>query len=87
VVVSCWLSPTGIRFLGFLFPPENSAALTIGLPRRQNDPDSVGVPVFRTYELRPGWVPSLLRGGGVVPTIETWMIGACRFSTASPLPR
>jgi hypothetical protein len=25
VVVSCWLSPTGIRFLGILFPPEDSA--------------------------------------------------------------
>jgi hypothetical protein len=87
VVVSCWLSPTGIRFLGFLFPPESSAALTIGLPRRRDDPDSVGVPVFRTCEKRPGWVPSLLRGGGVVPTTVTSMIGACRFSTASPLPR
>src|SRR4029453_3179230 len=25
VVVSCWLSPTGIRFLSILFPPEGSA--------------------------------------------------------------
>jgi hypothetical protein len=32
-------------------------------------------------------VPSLLRGGGVIPTNATLMAGACRFSTASPLPR
>ena len=61
--------------------------LTVGLPRRRSGPDSVGVSVFRTCETRPGWVPSLLRGGGVVPTIVTSMTGACRFSTASPLPR
>src|SRR6187397_2495118 len=41
---------------------------------------------YRTCEKRPGWVPSLLRGGGVVPATETLMTGACRFSTASPLP-
>jgi len=85
--VSCWLSPTGIRFLGILFPPENSAALTIGLPRRRNCTDSVGVSVFRTCEMRPGWVPSLLRGGGVVPIAVTSTTGTCRFSTASPIPR
>jgi len=61
--------------------------LTVGLPGRQTDPDSVGVSAFRTCEKRPGWVPSLLRGGGVVPAIVTSMTGACRFSTASPLPR
>lgn len=36
-----------------------------------DDADSVGVSVFRTCETRPGWVPSLLRGGGVIPTSET----------------
>ena len=61
--------------------------LTVGLPRRRSGPDFVGVPAFRTCEKRPGWVPSLLRGGGVVPAIVTSMTGACRFSTASPLPR
>jgi hypothetical protein len=61
--------------------------LTVGLPRRRSGPDSVGVPAFRTCEKRPGWVPSLLRGGGVVPVIATSMTGACRFSTASPVPR
>ena len=61
--------------------------LTVGLPGRRSGPDSVGVSAFRTCEKRPGWVPSLLRGGGVVPAIVTSMTGACRFSTASPLPR
>ena len=32
VLVSCQLSPAGIRFLDILFPPENSALLTVGLP-------------------------------------------------------
>ena len=35
VSVSCRLSATGIRFLGILFPPRNSALLTVGLPARQ----------------------------------------------------
>ena len=30
--VSCRLSATGIRFLGILFPPGDSAPLTVGLP-------------------------------------------------------
>jgi hypothetical protein len=86
--VSCRLSPTGIRFLDILFPPEDSALLTVGLPDRpQTSPDSVGVSVFRTHETRPGWVPSLLRGGGVLPTSAASLIGACRFTTASPIPR
>lgn len=34
VPVSCRLSPTGIGFLDILFPPETSALLTVGLPRR-----------------------------------------------------
>ncbi len=84
--VSCWLSPTGIRFLGFLSRQRIPPFLTVGLPRRRNGTDSVGVSVFRTCETRPGWVPSLLRGGGVVPTIVTSMTGACRFPTASPAP-
>ena len=86
--VSCRLSPTGIRFLDILFPPKISALLTVGLPDRHPDgPDSVGVSVFRTRETRPGWVPSLPRGGGVLPISAASLIGACRFTTASPLPR
>ena len=79
---------SGIRFLDILFPPENSALLTVGLPaRHQGRPDSVGVPMFRTHEMRPGWVPPLPRGGGVLPTGAASPIGACRFPTASPIPR
>ena len=38
--VSCCLSATGIRFLDLLFPPGNSALLTVGLPSNQRlDPD------------------------------------------------
>src|ERR1022692_960527 len=50
-------------------------------------PDSDGVSVFRTHETRPGGVPSLLRGGGVLLTSAASLIGACRFTTASPMPR
>jgi hypothetical protein len=50
-------------------------------------PDSVEVSVFRTHETRPGWVPSLPRGGGVLPTSAASPVGACRFPTASPIPR
>ena len=89
--------PRSLRFpVGFRPPAFASWAscsrqrippsLTVGLPHRHSGPDSVGVPAFRTCEKRPGWVPSLLRGGGVVPATETSMTGACRFSTASPLP-
>jgi hypothetical protein len=55
--------------------------------RHADGPDSVGVSVFRTHETRPGWVPSLPRGGGVLPISAASLIGACRFTTASPLPR
>jgi len=87
VPISCWLSPAGLRFLGILFPPEDSAFLTVGLPAPRTRLDSVGVPVFRTHQTRPGWVPSLLRGGGVVPITVTSMTGACRFTATSPVPR
>lgn len=36
---------------------------------------------------RPGWVPPLLRGGGVHATGQMPPVAACRFSTASPAPR
>ena len=85
--ISCRLSPTGVRFLDILsrqrVPPPSRLAYQP--PRGRLD--SVGVSVFRTYEMRPGWVPSLLRGGGVVPTAVTSTTGTCRFSTASPVPR
>src|ERR1051326_7190039 len=61
VSLSCCLSATGIRFLGVLFPPRDSASLTVGLPPhpRRDGPD--GVSKFRTHETRPGRVPALPR--------------------------
>ena len=88
----CWF-PVGFRPPAFASwtscsRQENSALLTVGLPgRHQGGPDSVGVPMFRTHEMRPGWVPPLPRGGGVLPTSAASPIGACRFPTASPIPR
>ena len=91
VATACWF-PVGFR------PP----ALLLGHPvparefrspyGRPTDPpadesDPVGVSVFRTHEIRPGWVPSLPRDGGAFPTSLASLIGACRFSTASPVPR
>ena len=87
MLVSCRLSSTGLGFLSILFPPEDSASLTVGLPdRHPGGLDSVGVPMFRTRETRPGWVPSLLRGGGILPTSWPSLVGACRFPAASPIP-
>jgi hypothetical protein len=51
------------------------------------DPDPAGVPVFRTHEIRPGWVPPILRGGGVLPVSVGSLPGTCRFTTASPIIR
>lgn len=90
VKVSCRLSSAGIGLLSILFPPRHSAFLTVGLPEHPYllaCLDPVGVSMFRTRETRPGWVPSLLRGGGALPTSAASLIGACRFWAASPVPR
>ena len=60
--LSCFLSAAGIRFLGVLFPPRDSASLAVGLPPRRcgrDGPD--GVSTFRTHEIRPGRVPPVPR--------------------------
>src|SRR6266498_5348105 len=82
IPVSCCLSATGIGFLGVLFPPRDSASLTVGLPPhpRRGGPD--GVSTFRTYETRPGRVPAIPRSGGVHATVEPSSVAACRFATA-----
>jgi hypothetical protein len=60
-MVSCCLSATGISLLGHPSPAEEiqpssrSACRTTG-------PDLDGVSAFRTYEMRPGWAPSVPRG-------------------------
>ena len=43
--------------------------------------------MFRTCEMRPGWVPPILRGGGVLPISDGSPIGTCRFPAASPVIR
>ena len=44
VPFSCCLSATGIRFLGVLFPPRDSASLTVGLPPQKTVMDLTGLP-------------------------------------------
>ena len=65
--VSCRLSATGIRFLGHPDPAEEFS-LPYGRPTSPTALDPNGVSTFRTHETRPGWAPSLPRGGGVPPT-------------------
>jgi hypothetical protein len=60
VVVSRCLSAAGIGFSVILFPPGSWALLAVGLPAWR--PDLDGVTTFHTYELRPGWAPSVPRG-------------------------
>jgi hypothetical protein len=50
-------------------------------------PATYAFAIFRTRETRPGWVPSLLRDGGVLPISAASLTGACRFTAASPIPR
>jgi len=54
------LRRTGVRFLGILFPPRDSASLTVGLPAPGAGPD--GFSTFRMREQRPGWAPPRPRG-------------------------
>ena len=56
-----------------LLPPRNWASLTVGLPDQRPDPD--GVVTFRTVEIRPGWVLSGPRGGGV---LHDWLLVTSR---------
>lgn len=83
---SCRLSPTGIGFLDILFPPRNSPPSRSAYQYAASTARTLsGLPCSARNEIRPGWVPSLLRGGGVVPVTVTWVTGACRFTAASPV--
>ena len=62
--------PAAFRLLAFASwdissPPPSWASLAVGL---LIEPDDDGVITFRTSEKRAGWVPSLLRGRGVLPS-------------------
>jgi hypothetical protein len=50
------------RFSVIRCPPRSWALLTVGLPDVRSRPDLDGVTAFRTFELRPGWVPPIPRG-------------------------
>ena len=82
---SCCLSAAGIRFLGVLFPPRDSASLTVGLP--PHPPGVVDLTGFpRSTRARYGRVGCHLYpgGDGVHTTVEASSVAVCRFSTACP---
>ena len=49
------------------------------------DPD--GVSAFHTSEIRSGWMPSLLRDGGVQTADKSATAATYRFPAASPIPQ
>jgi len=51
-----------------LRPLGSSAFLTVGPPTTTNAAsDPIGIATFRTYKMRPDWVPSRPRDGGAHP--------------------
>ena len=52
--------------------------------RAASGPDPDGVSTFRTHEIRPGWVPSIPRDGGVLPAGRRSPAGACRLLSGQP---
>jgi hypothetical protein len=85
ISLSCYLSATGIRFLGVLFPPRDSASLTVGLPPQPNVMDLTGLP--RSTRMRYDRVGCQLYpgSGGVHATVDPCPVAAYRFSTARSL--
>ena len=83
--LSCYLSATGIRFLGVLFPPRNSASLTVGLPSQPRVMDLTGLP--RSTRMRYDRVGCHLYPGssGIHTTVDDCSVAACRFSAARSL--
>jgi hypothetical protein len=79
------LSAAGIRFLGALFPPRNSAFLAVGLPHRHYGVDLTEFP--RSTRVRPDRVGCHLYPGssGVHTTVDECSVAACRFSAARSL--
>ena len=79
--------PAGLRFLSHPVPPQTSAFLTVGPPLTCRTTACVGVSTFRACEMRPGWAPSMPRGGGVHPGGVNRPPGACRLAATRPSPR
>jgi hypothetical protein len=87
VPVSCRLSAAGLRFLDHPVP-AGELSLPHGRPTEGDAPlDPVGVTTFHASEIRPGWVPPLLRDGDALPADTESPAGACRFTTTSPMLR
>src|SRR5262249_51890385 len=79
--------PPALASWAILFPPQNPAFLTVGLPDTGTDPDCDGVPTFHTRRCDRGRAPPNPRDCGVLRQPERPTTGACRFSAASPAPR
>ena len=67
---------------GIGFPHESPTA-----PSHVTARTLAGVSTFHLREIRPGWVPPLLRGGGAHATGQHPPVATCRFPAASPQPR
>lgn len=88
VALSCCLSATGVRFLGILSRPGNSALLTVGLPPARDFAERRTRARFPcSARLRPGWGGCPLYSGddGVHATVAWSSVAACRLSTARSL--
>jgi hypothetical protein len=84
VPVSCCLSAAGLRFLGILFPPRNSALLTVGLPALAHR-TLTGFPC--SARVRCGWgrASSIPRGRRCPHGRVSSTTAACRITAARPL--
>ena len=93
-MTSLCLSAAGLRFLDRPAPTGAFGRPYGWLTDHSQFP--IGVPTFRTIELRLGWVPSILRGRGVLtgdvwapPATEAWSLSVmlltrhCRLSQSS----
>ena len=78
------LRRTGVRFLGILFPPRDSASLTVGLPATPRRPDLTGFPRSACASSDRGGRPLDPEASGVHTTGENCPAAACRSSTARP---
>ena len=84
VPVSCCLSAAGLRFLGILFPPRNSALLTVGLPALAHR-TLTGFPCSARVRCGRGRASSIPRGRRCPHGRVCSTTAACRITAARPL--
>lgn len=89
-MVSRCLSAASFCFLDHRVPLGRCAAVAVGLlPYRAHAlslrADPIGVSTFRTREMRPGWVSSILRGRGVLLQGERDSCSTCGPSSSPSL--